>query len=155
MEFRERVQELVDQYLETREDLFLIELKISADSNITVIIDGDQSVSLQDCLDVSRAVEFQLDREEHDFSLQVMSPGLSEPLKLPRQFAKNIGRELDVLLNDDTKTQGELKIAGEDSITLELKYRRPKLVGKGKEDVVEDRIIPLTEIKKALVVIKF
>lgn len=155
MEFRERVQELVDQYLETREDLFLIELKISADSNITVIIDGDQSVSLQDCLDVSRAVEFQLDREEHDFSLQVMSPGLSEPLKLPRQFAKNIGRELDVLLNDDTKIQGELKIAGEDSITLELKYRRPKLVGKGKEDVVEERIIPLTEIKKALVVIKF
>jgi len=155
MEFRERVQELVDQYLVTREDLFLIELKISADSNITVIIDGDQSVSLQDCLDVSRAVEFQLDREEHDFSLQVMSPGLSEPLKLPRQFAKNIGRELEVLLNDDTKIQGELKIAGEDSITLELKYRRPKLVGKGKEDVVEDRIIPLTEIKKALVVIKF
>ena len=155
MEFRERVQELVDQYLATREDLFLIELKISADSNITVIIDGDQSVSLQDCLDVSRAVEFQLDREEHDFSLQVMSPGLSEPLKLPRQFAKNIGRELDVLLNDDTKIQGELKIVGEDSITLELKYRRPKLVGKGKEDVVEDRIIPLAEIKKALVVIKF
>lgn len=155
MEFRERVQELVDQYLETREDLFLIELKISADSNITVIIDGDQSVSLQDCLDVSRAVEFQLDREEHDFSLQVMSPGLSEPLKLPRQFAKNIGRELEVLLNDDTKIQGELKIVGEDSITLELKYRRPKLVGKGKEDVVEDRIIPLAEIKKALVVIKF
>ncbi|AJW64359.1 ribosome assembly cofactor RimP [Elizabethkingia sp. HX WHF] len=155
MEFRERVQELVDQYLATREDLFLIELKISADSNITVIIDGDQSVSLQDCLDVSRAVEFQLDREEHDFSLQVMSPGLSEPLKLPRQFAKNIGRELDVLLNDDTKIQGELKIVGEDSITLELKYRRPKLVGKGKEDVIEDRIIPLTEIKKALVVIKF
>ena len=155
MEFRERVQELVDQYLATREDLFLIELKISADSNITVIIDGDQSVSLQDCLDVSRAVEFQLDREEHDFSLQVMSPGLSEPMKLPRQFAKNIGRELDVLLNDDTKIQGELKIVGEDSITLELKYRRPKLVGKGKEDVIEDRIIPLTEIKKALVVIKF
>ena len=155
MEFRERVQELVDQYLATREDLFLIELKISADSNITVIIDGDQSVSLQDCLDVSRAVEFQLDREEHDFSLQVMSPGLSEPLKLPRQFAKNVGRELDVLLNDDTKIQGELKIVGEDSITLELKYRRPKLVGKGKEDVIEDRIIPLTEIKKALVVIKF
>ena len=155
MEFRERVQELVDQYLETREDLFLIELKISADSNITVVIDGDQSVSLQDCLDVSRAVEFQLDREEHDFSLQVMSPGLSEPLKLPRQFAKNIGRELEVLLNDDTKIQGELKIVGEDSITLELKYRRPKFVGKGKEDVVEDRIIPLAEIKKALVVIKF
>ena len=58
-----------------------------------------------------------------------MSPGLSEPLKLPRQFAKNIGRELEVLLNDDTKIQGELKIVGEDSIT-ELKYRRPKLVGK-------------------------
>ncbi len=73
-------------------------LKISADSNITVIIDGDQSVSLQDCLDVSRAVEFQLDREEHDFSLQVMSPGLSEPLKLPRQFAKKYWKRIGSII---------------------------------------------------------
>ena len=155
MEFRERVNELVQQYLDTREDLFLIELKISADSNITVIIDGDHSVTLQDCLDVSRAVEFQLDREEHDFSLQVMSPGLSEPLTLPRQFQKNVGRELDLLLNDDSKVEGELKMVSEDGVTLELRYRRPKLIGKGKEDVVEERIIPFSEIKKALVVIKF
>ncbi|NAW52026.1 ribosome assembly cofactor RimP [Elizabethkingia argentiflava] len=155
MEFRERVEDLVNQYLETRQDLFLIELKISVDSNITVVIDGDQSVSLQDCLDVSRAIEFQLDREQHDFSLQVMSPGLSEPLKLPRQFAKNIGRELEVLLHDDTKIKGHLKFVDDTSLTLELKYRRPKLIGKGKEDVVEDRIIPIKEVKKALVVIKF
>ena len=155
MEFREKVKQLTEDYLQTREDLFLIDLKISADSTVTIIIDGDHSVSLQDCLDVSRAVEFQLDRDEHDFSLSVMSPGLSEPLQMPRQYHKNIGRELDILLNDDSKVQGELTAADDEKITLELRYRRPKLIGKGKEDVVEQREIPYAEIKKALVVVKF
>ncbi|RQP08437.1 MAG: ribosome assembly cofactor RimP [Chryseobacterium sp.] len=155
MEFREKVKQLTEDYLQTREDLFLIDLKISADSTVTIIIDGDHSVSLQDCLDVSRAVEFQLDRDEHDFSLSVMSPGLSEPLRMPRQYHKNIGRELDILLNDDSKVQGELTAADDEKITLELRYRRPKLIGKGKEDVVEQREIPYAEIKKALVVVKF
>ncbi|QCX53441.1 ribosome assembly cofactor RimP [Elizabethkingia sp. JS20170427COW] len=155
MEFKEKVATLVEQFLETRPELFLIDLKISVDSNITVIIDGDESVSLQDCLDVSRAVEFQLDRDEHDFSLQVMSPGLSEPLILPRQYGKNIGRELTITLHDDSEVQGELLQLSEEAITLELRYRRPKLIGKGKEDVVEERIIPFSGIKKAMVVIKF
>lgn len=155
MEFKEKVATLVEQFLETRPELFLIDLKISVDSNITVIIDGDESVSLQDCLDVSRAVEFQLDRDEHDFSLQVMSPGLSEPLILPRQYGKNIGRELAITLHDDSEMQGELLQLSGEAITLELRYRRPKLIGKGKEDVVEERVIPFSGIKKAMVVIKF
>jgi ribosome maturation factor RimP len=80
MDFRTKVEELVHEFLATREDLYLVDLKISASSDVTVILDGDESLTLQDCLDASRAIEFNLDREEHDFSLQVMSPGLSEPL---------------------------------------------------------------------------
>lgn len=155
MDFKSKVESLVHEFLENRKDLYLVELKISAGDDITVIIDGDEGLSLQDCLDASRAIEFNLDREEHDFSLQVMSPGLSEPLKFPRQYQKNIGRELDVLLNDGEKVQGEITAADEEQVTLTLRYRRPKLVGKGKEDVVEEKQIPYTEIKKALIVIKF
>ena len=92
MDFRAKVEQLVHEFLETRKDLYLVDLKISAGDDITVILDGDEGLSLQDCLDASRAVEFNLDREEHDFSLQVMSPGLSEPLKLPRQFKKKHGQ---------------------------------------------------------------
>ena len=155
MDFRAKVEQLVHEFLETRKDLYLVDLKISVGDDITVILDGDEGLSLQDCLDASRAVEFNLDREEHDFSLQVMSPGLSEPLKLPRQFKKNMGREIEVLLNSDEKIQGEVVAVHEDKVTVVLRYRRPKLIGKGKEDVVENKEIPYTEIKKALVVIKF
>ena len=96
-----------------------------------------------------------MDREEHDFSLQVMSAGLSEPLLLPRQYRKNIGRELDILLSDSTKIEGELAGVDDEKITLILRYRKPKEVGKGKMDVVEEKEIPYSEVKKALVAIKF
>ena len=155
MDFRAKVEQLVHEFLETRKDLYLVDLKISAGDDITVILDGDEGLSLQDCLDASRAIEFNLDREEHDFSLQVMSPGLSEPLKLPRQFKKNMGSEIEVLLNSDEKIQGEVVAVDDEKVTLVLRYRRPKLIGKGKEDVVENKEIPYADIKKALVVIKF
>ncbi|MGI9652443.1 ribosome assembly cofactor RimP [Chryseobacterium sp. RLHN22] len=155
MEFRKNIEALLNDFLETRKDLFLIDLKISAGDDITVILDGDNGVSVQDCLDASRAIEFNMDREEHDFSLQVMSAGLSEPLAIPRQFQKNIGREIEVLLNDSTKTEGELVKVDEEKITLVLRYRKPKDIGKGKVDVEEEKEIPYSEIKKALVVIKF
>ena len=98
---------------------------------------------------------FRSDREEVDFSLQVMSAGLSEPLKLPRQYKKNVGRELEVTTEGGEVIKGELLEADEEKIVLVLRYRRPKLVGKGKEDVEEQREIPYQSIKRAMIVIKF
>lgn len=155
MEFRKNIETLLNDFLQTREDLFLIDLKFSAGDDITVILDGDNGVSVQDCLDASRAIEFNMDREEHDFSLQVMSAGLSEPLSIPRQFRKNIGREIEVLLTDSSEIEGELVKVDEEKITLVLRYRKPKEVGKGKVDVEEEKEIPYSDIKKALVVLKF
>ncbi|KPH11455.1 ribosome assembly cofactor RimP [Chryseobacterium sp. ERMR1:04] len=155
MEFRKKIEELLNEFLETREDLFLIDLKFSTGDDITVILDGDNGVSVQDCLDASRAIEFNMDREEHDFSLQVMSAGLSEPLVTPRQFNKNLGREIEIMLTDSSEIEGELLKVDEEKITLILRYRKPKEVGKGKVDVVEEKEIPYAEIKKALVAIKF
>lgn len=155
MEFRNKIEQLLNDFLAERNDLFLIDLKISAGDDITVILDGDNGVTLQDCLDASRAIEFNMDREEHDFSLQVMSAGLSEPLSMPRQYAKNIGRDLKILLNDSSEVEGELVNVDEEKIILILRYRKPKEVGKGKMDVVEEKEIPYSNIKKATVVIKF
>lgn len=155
MEFRARVEQLVNDFLKTREDLYLVDLRVSMGNDVVVILDGDKSLSLQDCLDASRAIEFNLDREECDFSLQVMSPGLSEPLLFPRQYKKNLGRELEITLSNDEKIEGELVKVDEEKISIMMRYRRPKLVGKGKENVEEEREIFYTDIKKALVVIKF
>lgn len=153
--FKDKVEGLLQVFLDTRPDLFLISLKISAGNDIVVTLDGDQGVSLQDCLDASRAIENNLDREEEDFSLQVMSGGLSEPLTNSRQFVKNMGRDLDVILQDEQKISGEIVAADENGVTLMLRYRKPKDIGKGKVDVEEEKIIPYSEIKKALVAVKF
>lgn len=155
MELRTQIEELLERFLQERTDLFLLDLKVSATNDVTVILDGDQGVSLQDCLDASRAVEFSLDRDEQDFSLQVMSAGLSEPLTLPRQYIKNIGRTLKVTKTDGTETEAELVKADEVGITLLLKFRKPKEIGKGKVDAEEEIEIPYADIKRALVTVKF
>lgn len=155
MEFKSEIERLLQEFLSEREDLFLVNMKISPADDVTIILDGDHGVKVQDCLDVSRAIEFNMDREAHDFSLQVMSAGLSEPLTMPRQYKKNIGREISVTTQEDTVLEGELLSVDDEKITLQRKYRKPKDIGKGKMDVVEDTDIAFSEIKKALVVIQF
>ncbi|QBO57473.1 Ribosome maturation factor RimP [Chryseobacterium salivictor] len=155
MEFKAQIEQLLNDFLAEREDLFLIDIKFSVTDHIRVILDGDHGVTLQDCLDASRAIEFNMDRDEHDFSMEVMSAGLSEPLNMPRQYRKNIGRSLELVMNDSSEIEGELTKVEEDKITLVLKYRKPKEIGKGKVDVVEEKEIPYSDIKKALVAIKF
>jgi ribosome maturation factor RimP len=155
MDFRAQIEQLLNDFLAQRPDLFLIDITFSASDHIRVILDGDQGVTLQDCLDASRAIEFNMDRDEHDFSLEVMSAGLSAPLSSVRQYRKNIGRNLEIFLNDGTEIEGELAKVEEDHITMILKYRKPKEIGKGKVDVVEEKNIPYSDIKKALVAIQF
>lgn len=155
MEFKAQIEQLLNDFLTEREDLFLIDIKFSATDHIRVILDGDEGVTLQDCLDASRAIEFNMDRDEHDFSLEVMSAGLSEPLNSLRQYRKNIGRSLELILNDGSEVEGELVKVEDDHITLVLKYRKPKDIGKGKVDVVEEKDFLYSDIKKALVAVKF
>jgi len=154
MDFKSKVKDLLEQGLAEHPDLFLIDFSISADSKISVVIDGDNGVNLQDCIDVSRSIEHNLDREEHDFSLEVASAGATAPLKFPRQYRKNIGRTLEVTTEGET-IEGKLTDAGETSIKMEWKAREPKKIGKGKETVLKNAEIPYISIKKAVVVISF
>lgn len=154
MTFKEKVTGLLDAALQERPSLFLIDLSISDANKITVTLDGDQGVTLQDCIDVSRAIEHNLDREEMDFSLEVASAGVSAPLKLVRQFRKNIGRDLSVK-TATAAFEGTLKVADENRIVLEWQSREPKKMGKGKETVIRQEEILLGDIKEAIVTIKF
>lgn len=154
MKFKEQVKELLEKGLEEHPSLFLIDFSISSDFKISVVIDGDNGVTLQDCIDVSRSIEHNLDREEQDFSLEVASAGATSPLVLPRQYKKNVGRTVEVL-TDTEKYEGKLIEASGDSIVLEWKSREPKKIGKGKETVVKTAEIPYLSIKKAVVVISF
>ncbi len=151
---KEEVKARLDQIFKDNPTLFLIDYTVSPSSNIKVVIDGDQGVSLEDCMMVSRAIEHNLDREAADFSLEVTSPGATEPISMPRQFGKNIGRKLEVKTSGSTIT-GTLVSATPEEIRLEWKAREPKPIGKGKRTVVKTETVPFSEIVKANVVLKF
>ncbi|MCK0192156.1 ribosome assembly cofactor RimP [Arenibacter sp. F20364] len=151
---KEKVTALLEEALKENQSLFLLDFSISADNKIKITLDGDQGVTLQDCMNVSRAIEHNLDREEEDFSLEVASAGAASPIKLARQYAKNIGRKLEVK-TQDKEFEGKLTEASEDSITLEWKDREPKPIGKGKITVQKKQQIAISDIKEAKVVLKF
>ncbi|WP_445722154.1 ribosome assembly cofactor RimP [Flavobacterium sp.] len=155
MTFKEKVERLLDAAILERSHLFLIDLKIDEANKINVVLDGDNGVNLQDCIDISRVVEQELDREENDFSLEVASAGVSSPLKLVRQYKKNIGRKLKVKTTEDQEIEADLVDADESGISLEWKAREPKKIGKGKETVEKSVNLPYSEIKEAIVVISF
>lgn len=155
MLFKEKVNQLVQDALLERPSLFLIDLKITDDNKISVTLDGDSGVNLQDCIDISRVLEHNLDREEVDFALEVASAGATSPLKLPRQYKKNIGRKVKVVKVSDEVIEANLVDADENAVTLEWKAREPKKVGKGKETVDKKVMLPYTDIKQAVVIITF
>jgi ribosome maturation factor RimP len=154
MTFKEKVLGLVADGLIEKPSIFLIDLTISDAFKISVFLDGDNGVLLQDCIDVSRAIENNLDREEQDFSLEVASVGVGSPLKMLRQYKKNIGRTLIVKLATET-IEGELVEANDNFIILSWKAREPKKLGKGKETVQKREEILYTEIKEAIVTVTF
>lgn len=155
MTLKGKVQQLIDQALEQYPSIFIIDFTISSDNKITVIIDGDEGVVLQDCINFSRAIEHNLDREEEDFSLEVASSGAASPIKLFRQYNKNIGRKLKVVTHEQEKYEATLDSIVDDKIVLKWKTREPKPVGKGKVTVEKEAVIPFENIKEANVIISF
>ncbi|MBM3414425.1 MAG: ribosome maturation factor [Bacteroidetes bacterium] len=145
--------EKVKRLIEVENDLFLVEIRIKPTNNIKVYIDGDQGVSVDKLVAYNRKFYRQLEEEalfpEGDFSLELSSPGLDEPLKLHRQYVKNVGRPVEVVQEDGRKVEGVLKAACETTIELEITK------GKGKKAIVSLLTIPLPSIKTTKVQIRF
>jgi ribosome maturation factor RimP len=154
MAFKDKVNDLLTEVLADNPSVFLIDLTITDNFKVIITLDGDNGVALQDCIDVSRAIENNLDREEQDFSLEVASVGVGSPLKMVRQYKKNVGRTLIVKLSTET-IEAELVEANDNFIILSWKAREPKKLGKGKETVQKRQEIPYTEIKEAIVTVTF
>lgn len=155
MKLIEKVKELVDSALSENPALFLIDLSVSNDNAVRIVIDGDNGVGIDDCITLSRSVEHNLDREEIDFSIEVTSFGATEPFHLERQYQKNIGRTVEVLKNDGKKHEALLKGIVDGNVILETETREPKPVGKGKITVKRELQIALSDIKETKVIIKF
>ena len=133
--------------------VFLVEVRIKPVNNIKVFIDGDQGVSIEKLVQYNRRLYKQLEEEnlypEGDFSLEISSPGLDEPLKLNRQYSKNIGRFVEVTHLNDVKREGKLISASDGEIVIE------EIKGKGKKMETVQHTIPFSEIKTTKIQIKF
>ena len=148
------VKKLVNEAVSDNESLFLIDLSFSSNNKIQVVVDGDQGVSVKECIRISRHIEHNLDREEDDFALVVTSPDISHPLTVKRQYKKNINRILKVKTGDE-ELEGTLVNTDEDGISLKWKAREPKPIGKGKVTVEKNATIAYKDIKEAKVKITF
>lgn len=155
MTFKEKVKDLLGKALEENPQLFLIDLDFSETNKISVVLDGDSGVNLQDCINVNRFLDNGLEGEEIEFSIEVASAGLSTPLKLVRQYKKNIGRTLKIKTVSQGDFEGILTEADEDGATLTWSAREPKEIGKGKVTVEKTLKISYTDIKEAVVIISF
>lgn len=145
------VQSLLQPFLQ--EDIFLVDLKVKPTNNFKIYIDADNGLPLEKCIKINRALYKTIEEmglfPNGDFSLEVSSPGVSEPLKLIRQYKKNIGRFVEVTKIDEEKIEGQLLEASEEEITIE------KTEGKGKKEIKIQLKVPVSEVKHTIVQIKF
>ena len=148
------LKDIVDEALALNESLYLIELSISVNNKVQVVVDGDNGVSLSETMRISRAINDNFDREVEDFSLEVSTPDIAHPLKVKRQYIKNLNRILKVKTEEE-ELEGTLVTADEDKIVLQWKVREPKPVGKGKVTVDKTATLEYIEIKEAKVKILF
>lgn len=150
----EDIQVIAHPILESKQ-LFLVDLKISKDNVIELFVDSLTGVNIQTCIEISREIEAQLDREKEDFELTVSSAGIGYPFKVDGQFQKNLNKNVEIKLKDSTKLGGILKAFDESSVTIE--YEEKKLLeGKKKKEIVKsERTLQREEIKEIKDVIVF
>jgi len=147
------IGEKVNNLLANHPSHFLVEVRIKPTNNVKVFIDADEGVILSELIEYNRKLYKQLEESgmfpDGDFSLEVSSPGLDEPLKLFRQYKKNIGRFVEILFKDSTKKEGKLVEATEDGVVIETE------TGKGKKKETKQESILFDQIKNTKIQVKF
>jgi ribosome maturation factor RimP len=125
----ESIRQMISGILEEEPVYFLVDLRIKPTNNVKVFLDGDLGITIEKCVQINRKLYKKLEEAamfpSGDFSLEVSSAGLDEPLKLFRQYKKNIGRKVEVLLQDGSQKEGELKDVTEEGIVLEVVTGKP------------------------------
>ena len=151
---RQALVEVVEACL--GDDLFLVDVAISADNHIVVEIDSyEGSVSIDNCVAITRAVEQAFDRDKEDYELEVGSAGLTSPLKVKAQYVKNIGNDVEVLTTQGTKLKGVLSEVGDDTFTIKVAKKVKPEGAKRPVIVEEDVTIKYSETKYTKYLIQF
>ena len=140
------IRDLVEAKLQ-HTALFLVDVKVRVGNKIIVFVDGEKGITIDECADISKYIESNLDREAEDYELEVSSPGISQPMKVEKQYQKNIGKPLQVLMKDGIKKNGKLLSVDKEGFQLEEKTKI-----KGKTEIVISKIL-FSETKETKLII--
>lgn len=148
MSVEKRIRELIEEKIADRPDLFIVEIKVLNNKQVTILLDGDNGVGIHDCALVSRHVGFHLEEEnviDQAYTLEVSSPGLDTPLILERQFQKNIGRTLEIKLKEGKTATGKLLKSDDEAIVIMASVKEKGKKAKEVETAINKS--DLTEVK--------
>jgi ribosome maturation factor RimP len=148
-----KVEGFLNELLAPHPQDFLVSVRVKPTNNIKVFIDADEGMSIEKCVRYNRALYKKLEESgmfpDGNFSLEISSPGVDQPLILHRQYVKNKGRNVEVTFNDGTQKEGKLLEVAETDIILE------QVTGKGKKAETKQFVIPLENIKSTTVQVQF
>ena len=149
----EQIENFLSRLIKESPELFLVDVKVAPGNQITVLLDADEGITIERCTAINKALYKYIEESglfgDENFSLEVSSPGLDKPLKLHRQYKKNIGRKVEVELNDGIKLEGTLIGVNEEDISIREKQ------GKGKKEIQTTTTILFNQIKNTTVLITF
>ena len=131
---KREIAKTVERVLEGS-DLFLVDVNVTDDNEVEVLIDSERDVTVDDCVMINDAVLAEHDRDREDYELTVGSCGLTTPFTVLRQYLKNVGNEVECLTADGRKLRGTLSAADEAGITIATTEKR-KLEGKKRPEMV-------------------
>jgi ribosome maturation factor RimP len=151
---RKLVLTLIEEFIKDK-DIFIVDIKVDTKNRIIVTLDSDTNLTIANCTEVAKFIENKIDREIEDYDLEVSSAGATSPMKLNRQYVKNIGRIIEVLAFDGEKIVGQLVSVNEEQIELQ-KEEKIKNKETGKKEIVKKNIsFSFDQIKSARVIILF
>ncbi len=151
-------KELIHSFIEdkiAKDYVFLVEMKVSSSNQIYIEIDSFDGVSIDYCVEISRLIESQLDRDEEDFELEVSTSSISAPFKVHNHYKKHLGKEIEIFTNENKKLTGVLIEVDENDFVLETETMQ-KLEGKKKKQLVVDKTtLKYDDVRSTKLVIKF
>ena len=153
MQVEKRVKELIEEKISDRPELFLVEVKMLPNNKLIIHVDGDEGITIQDCAAISRHVGFHLEEEntiEKAYNLEVSSPGIGEPLRLKRQYDKNVGREVSIKQTGGEVMEGKLLAVTDQGVVIEAKVKE-----KGNKVQLVETTVDFNNITETKVLISF
>lgn len=162
----ETVKNKIEEWLHpllTEKNLFLVDIKFSMGRQIEVYVDSDEGIHISECAELSRFIEKNLDGSglvPDNYVLEVSSPGMDNPLRVPRQYKRRIGRVFEVLKTDGTMIEAQLTEVSDNGIKLKevlVEKKKKKTVDNKSQtaEVAKEYHLKFEEIKRATLQFKF